>query len=69
VHKIELGEALPQVEAEVIAPNDTVVDLGPLSQDQVAELERELGEAMPHTGADTDALLLATLARSSWGRH
>jgi LPXTG-motif cell wall-anchored protein len=45
----------------VIDPGNTVVDLGPLSPGQVAELERELGATMPHTGSDADALVLAAL--------
>jgi hypothetical protein len=47
------------VEAEVVDPGDKVVDLGPLSPDEVAALEKELDQQhMAHTGADTDALPL-----------
>jgi hypothetical protein len=53
---------LTEVEAEVVDPGDKVVDLGPLSPDQVADLEKELDQQkMAHTGADTDALLLFAL--------
>jgi hypothetical protein len=53
---------LTEVEAEVVDPGDKVVDLGPLSPDQVADLEKELDQQrMAHTGTDTDALLLFAL--------
>jgi hypothetical protein len=53
---------LTEDEAEVVDPGDKVVDLGPLSPDQVADLEKELDQQhMAHTESDTDELLLFAL--------
>jgi hypothetical protein len=53
------------VEAEVVGPGNKVVNLGPSSPDQLAELEKELDQRQTAHRADTDAVLLLQRAEGA----